>query len=533
MRTRSIALVLSILAATSASCTSPRTQLVPVVSSDLPAAQIACVVAEAGPIAPAGSFVATASPRVFFVGLPGDPAVTLPFSFGLVPPGDDASAHVELHVSALSRCTDPSDVTARTVTRVVRSGFVRGQKLALPIFLSSRCLGVMCADGLTCEDGTCVAVPDIDPTTLRSVAGNGDELRDGGGGGGGDGGVGTDTGAPTDGGTLPDAGASCPLMAAQVDREISGANIAGFGLTHSATTDVRFFGCPNCMRAHTTTGGSDLIGVFRTDIGAPIGGAVTQAGDRLVLVYPTVFGLVAPTVRTTGGALINGEPTVGSACATSRCAAALGSHVAILRGTNAVTLVDVDSATGVPAAGPTVTSASSGAAIRSGTASVLIAYANAGSCTVERWPTLAARDAMTTIPQCARPDVVELTDGRFAVGWSDPSDRSLHAAFLPANLAGGPTGAVTVDATQTGAQPIEVAALASGGFRVTWVDDNAGPFVRSVRFDAAGTPLGEECIQNAGHALTDYARLRTERRPTGTAIAWPFGSAVFEIVLAD
>lgn len=161
-------------------CTQPRTQLVPVVDSDLPEASIACVVVLAGPAVRGQPFEPTASPRVFHVHHAGfDPQVSIPFSFGVVPPGDDSSSRVELQVSSLSRCDDPEDATARTVTRIVRSGFVRGQSLALPIYLSALCAGVICPEGQTCEAGECVAIPEIDPTTLAPVGSPGDELPDG------------------------------------------------------------------------------------------------------------------------------------------------------------------------------------------------------------------------------------------------------------------------------------------------------------------------------------------------------------------
>jgi hypothetical protein len=188
-----------------AACAAPRTQLVPVVGSDLAADQIACVVAEAGPVPTDGPFVATASARVFYVHGTGDPAVELPFSFGLVPPGGDASARVELRVAALSRCNDPTDPGARTVTRSVRTGFVRGERLTLPMFLSSRCAGVTCEEGFTCEDGACVAVPDLDPGTLARVVSAGDELRDAG--------TGDDVATEDDAGCVIDA--ACRLIPPQ------------------------------------------------------------------------------------------------------------------------------------------------------------------------------------------------------------------------------------------------------------------------------------------------------------------------------
>lgn len=174
MRPMSCLLLLGLCA-----CAQPRTQLVPVVSSDLPDAQIACVVAEASRIDAGAPFSPIDTPHWFHVHGPGIPAVSLPFSFGLLPPGDDASARVELRVSAMAGC-DESSPSTPTVTRIVRTGFIRGQRLALPVFLSARCAAVTCPDGQTCEAGACVAIPEIDPTSLSPVARDGDELSDGG-----------------------------------------------------------------------------------------------------------------------------------------------------------------------------------------------------------------------------------------------------------------------------------------------------------------------------------------------------------------
>jgi hypothetical protein len=183
-----------------AGCRRGATQLVPVVRSDLAPEQRRCVLAEAGPVVVGESFRATAT-SLFYVEDTGSPRVTIPFSFGLSPPGGDPASRVALRVSALSSCADPDDLDARTVTRTVRSGFVRDQSIALPIQLSSSCVGVVCPDTQTCEDAVCVAIPDIDPQTLTPVT-PGSELGDAGvASDAGAGGVDAGTTSPT--GTLP------------------------------------------------------------------------------------------------------------------------------------------------------------------------------------------------------------------------------------------------------------------------------------------------------------------------------------------
>ncbi len=170
--TLSLSLVLGV------GCTRPATQLVVVVESDLPPSQLRCVVVEAGPVVAGAAFEATTE-RLYFVEDPGLPAVRLPFSFGVAPPGNDARTRVEIRASALSDCTDPSSAAARTVTRTVRTGFLPEQSLVLPVFLGAACLSTTCPEELTCIDGVC-GDPDVDPDALRRSRGPGDELSDGG-----------------------------------------------------------------------------------------------------------------------------------------------------------------------------------------------------------------------------------------------------------------------------------------------------------------------------------------------------------------
>ncbi|MBL8605575.1 MAG: VCBS repeat-containing protein [Myxococcales bacterium] len=78
--------------------------------------------------------------------------VAIPFSFGVVPEGDDARRGVRVTVSASFQGTGRRDAVQLTAI----TGFIEGKKLVLPMFLQQRCINVTdCADGLTCIDGVC------------------------------------------------------------------------------------------------------------------------------------------------------------------------------------------------------------------------------------------------------------------------------------------------------------------------------------------------------------------------------------------
>lgn len=177
----SLALALFITA-----CTRPATQLVPVIDSDVTG--IACVLVEVGVWREGVPFNATSSSR-FPIGASG---VRLPFSLGVTPPQGDHAARLELRTHALASC----ESEARSITRVTRSGFIRDQSLQLPIFLSQRCMGVVCGENETCDEGSCTPVVYIEPSVLQEVA-PGEEFRDAGmRDTGTESDVGTDAGAP-------------------------------------------------------------------------------------------------------------------------------------------------------------------------------------------------------------------------------------------------------------------------------------------------------------------------------------------------
>lgn len=172
--------LLAALLATSG-CTRAATQLLVVIESDLPAERIACVAVTVRPLDGASAPVS----RVFFPAPDlGDPDVSIPFSLGVTPPGGDATRRVEIEALAIDRVTCaaglPLPVGVPFVSRRVRTGFLAEQTLRLPIFLANDCFGVVCGGEETCEYGSCVPVPDIDPGTLV-VTEAGAELLDAGG----------------------------------------------------------------------------------------------------------------------------------------------------------------------------------------------------------------------------------------------------------------------------------------------------------------------------------------------------------------
>jgi hypothetical protein len=133
--------------------------------------------------------------------------IGMPFSFGVVPDGADIASPVMIVVEGYA----PGG-TSPLVTSRVRTGFIEGKSLYLPIFLAKSCGGISCASNQTCIGGTCEA-PDQPPGNLSIFDPDGPltvPRPDGGipDGGVPDGGL-PDAGDP-DGGT-PDGGVECDL----------------------------------------------------------------------------------------------------------------------------------------------------------------------------------------------------------------------------------------------------------------------------------------------------------------------------------
>ena len=99
------------------------------------------------------------------------------------------------------------------------------------------------------------------------------------------------------------------------------------------------------------------------------------------------------------------------------------------------------------------------------------------------------------------PDVAALRDGGFVVVWTDPdsSVTDIRASIL--SNAGGPIASnILVNTATAGVQDqASVAALADGGFLVSWEDHNAH-LVRGQRFDAVGSKIGVEFTVKNGTA---------------------------------
>ncbi len=169
--------------------------------------------------------------------------VELPFSFGVVPTGGDASRRVAVIIEGFR--TDPSGTPI--VTRRANTGFLEGKTLLLPMFLYASCVDVDCMSAdLTCIDGRCESAR-ADPAGLHEVV-PGHEFDDAGAtpitdGGGMDARL-PDAGAP-EGGTLdaglPDAG---PIDGGPT------------GCTDSAECDDH----DPCNGVETCTGGECLAG---------------------------------------------------------------------------------------------------------------------------------------------------------------------------------------------------------------------------------------------------------------------------------
>ncbi len=122
----------------------------------------------------------------------------LPVVIGLVPSGDDASRGFEVVATALDGSDSP-------LSRVrVRSGYVRGRTLRLPIVLRAECAATTCDEGQvppeTLEPWTGVEPTDAGPPGPRDAG----ELD--GGPGDPDGGPGDPDGGPADSGPPSDAG---------------------------------------------------------------------------------------------------------------------------------------------------------------------------------------------------------------------------------------------------------------------------------------------------------------------------------------
>ena len=85
----------------------------------------------------------------------------LPLSVGEASAAGDVSETASIVVRGLRRSDE-------VVVRRVRTGFVEGRRLAIPVYLSSSCRNVPCDPASTCDRGACVPQA-VDPATLDDV----------------------------------------------------------------------------------------------------------------------------------------------------------------------------------------------------------------------------------------------------------------------------------------------------------------------------------------------------------------------------
>ncbi|MDO9016936.1 MAG: hypothetical protein Q8S73_20275 [Deltaproteobacteria bacterium] len=131
---------LLVLATALAACASPRTELVIVVDTDLqvPTEVDRIEVTVGGPSGRSVTSVATLGP-----------GASLPLTLGAVPGDGVALSPVTITAVAL--------LQSRTIVdRVIRTGFVAGERRLVPIHLVRTCIGMRCPDGQVCAPEGCV-----------------------------------------------------------------------------------------------------------------------------------------------------------------------------------------------------------------------------------------------------------------------------------------------------------------------------------------------------------------------------------------
>lgn len=157
MRRRHAASAAVAAAAWAAGCTSPRTEIVVQVQSDLPTGPGAALQSLAIEVRSGG---ATGDVRLQHHAVlgGGDGEWTLPSSIGLLPRDGNADGAVWVAVSGCSTRAACDAATALVVQRAVVS-YVRGATLVIDLVLASRCAGVRCALDATCSpaSGACVS----------------------------------------------------------------------------------------------------------------------------------------------------------------------------------------------------------------------------------------------------------------------------------------------------------------------------------------------------------------------------------------
>jgi hypothetical protein len=101
----------------------------------------------------------------------GQGKVTLPFSFGVVPKGNDASRRPRVEIEAFASADGANTGEEPLVTRLAVTGFIKDKNLRLPMFIWRSCEDVDCSERdseqpLTCIDGECRSAR-VDPAELQ------------------------------------------------------------------------------------------------------------------------------------------------------------------------------------------------------------------------------------------------------------------------------------------------------------------------------------------------------------------------------
>jgi hypothetical protein len=171
-------------------CSETPTQLVVVVDSDYPRAELTCVGVTVRDTASSG----TAFAPIDVVATPAEGRVTIPFSIGVLPPRNGnarSSVRIEVRGYGAGGCPlEVDDIGTPLVSRIAQTGFLRHARLRLPMFLARACESMWesCeAAGQTCDPcprGDCTAPgcvsTEVSVETLARVRREGDELGDGG-----------------------------------------------------------------------------------------------------------------------------------------------------------------------------------------------------------------------------------------------------------------------------------------------------------------------------------------------------------------
>ena len=127
------------------------------------------------------------------------------------------------------------------------------------------------------------------------------------------------------------------------------------------------------------------------------------------------------------------------------------------------------------------------------------------------------------------PTVAALADGGFVISWTDNSATGVDASGTAVkaqifNASGAPLGGEVLVNTTTLAnqnQPA-ITGLANGGFVASWTDYNASDVanIKAQLFDASGNPVGNEVLVNTATSTLQWAPTITALANGGYAISW-------------